>query len=99
MKRMGPRAWVFPLYPIQNQTKEKTVLSFECKQLTLVREKDAGHRPGVKSMSREEIPSKLVLASTDALIQINTISLFWTFSSLFIVTDIVTKKKIFKVAR
>lgn len=36
--------------------------AFKGKQLTLVRGRDDGHRPGVKSMSGEGIPSRLVLA-------------------------------------
>lgn len=56
---------------------------FECRQLTLVRGGDTGHRPGVKPVSREEIASKLILALTDVLIQNKTISLFWAFFFLF----------------
>lgn len=72
---------------------------FECRQLTLVRGRDAGHRPGVKSVSREEIRLELILALTDVLIQIKQSYYSGLFSSFFKVTDIVTKKIIFKVAR
>ena len=57
MKRIRLMVLIFPLHSMESQTKG---VPFEGRQLTLVRARKAGHRPGVKPMSRKENTSKSV---------------------------------------
>ena len=55
VKRIRLMVLIFPLHSTEIRTKG---VPFEGRQLTLVRGRKAGRRPGVKPMSRKENPSK-----------------------------------------
>ena len=78
VKRIRLMVLIFSLRSMESQTKG---VPLEGRQLTLVRGRKAGHRPGVKPISRKENPSKSVQELAVILILNSLIILDFFFPS------------------